>query len=220
MFVPRLVQVVKNSVRALCLLFGASAVGVLVASLVPTTDAEAASPRPGNVHRAMPVAAKVEVDTDLTPTHDGAIRAKASVFVAASSDEVRDAVFDLQARAADGWMVDAVSLYRDDTDRDHIHRRARWELSILGIEITYHCRYDWSRESGTIRWSLDPSRTNDLDLAEGLYELEPRQGGTALTYTVEVGSKHEAAKPIKRSITARNVRKLLESVRTRAEAAG
>ncbi len=41
-----------------------------------------------------------------------------------------------------------------------------------------------------------------------------------LTYTVEVGSKHEAAKPIKRSITARNVRKLLESVRTRAEAAG
>ena len=115
-------------------------------------------------------------------------------------------------------MVDAVSVYRDESDKDHIHRRARWELSILGIEITYHCLYDWDRKSSAIRWSLDPSRTNDLDLAQGVYELEPAEGGTKLTYTVEVGSKHQAAKPIKRSITSRNVRNLLESVRTRAEA--
>ncbi len=209
-----------SSVRALGLLLGVSVVAVTAASLVPTTDAEAAPLHLGEMDGAVPIAAKVEVDTDLVPTHEGAIRARASVFVAASADDVRDAVFDLQARAAEGWMVDAVSVYEDETDRDKIHRRARWELSILGIEITYHCRYDWSRESGTIRWSLDPTRTNDLDLAEGVYELVPRGRGTMLTYTVEVGSKHEAAKPIKRSITARNVRKLLESVRTRAEAAG
>ncbi|MEM6291120.1 MAG: SRPBCC family protein [Myxococcota bacterium] len=159
----------------------------------------------------------IAVDTDLEPSRDGAIRARATVFVAASPDAVRDAVLDLQARADEGWMVDAVNVYRDETTEGSIHRRARWELSILGVDITYHCRYDWSRTSGKIRWSLDPSRSNDLELAQGVYELDPFEGGTLLTYTVEVGSKHAAARPLKRSITARNVRQLLDSIRERAK---
>lgn len=211
-----------RSFRALWLVVGGVTGVMAVGAMMSSAEAETApwSDEEATVRPAGAGAAKVEVNTDLTPEHEGGIRARASVFVSAPADEVRDAVLDLQARAKEGWMVDAVSVYRDDSDDDHIHRRARWELSILGIDITYHCVYDWDRASSEIRWSLDSSRTNDLDLAEGVYELEPRRGGTKLTYTVEVGSKHEAAKPIKRSITARNVRKLLESVRTRAEASG
>lgn len=206
-----------SSLRALCLcLLGA------VAPSAPT-PVDSASPDFVSFHGPQqfgPVTAtpaSIDVETDLEPDHPGAIRARASVFVRATPEAVRDAVLDLQARAEEGWMVDAVSIYRDSRSDDHIHRRARWELSILGIEITYHCRYDWDRERSQIRWSLDESRENDLDLAEGIYDLEARNGGTRLTYTVEVGSEHRAAKPLKRSITARNVRKLLESVRERAE---
>lgn len=209
-----------SSLRALCLcLLGA------VAPSAPT-PVDSVSSRFASFHGEQQFglagataasAASIEVETDLKPEHTGAIRARASVFVHATPEQVRDAVLDLQARADEGWMVDAVSVYRDKSSADHIHRRARWELSILGIEIVYHCRYDWDRERSEIRWSLDDSRENDLELAEGIYELDARSGGTRLTYTVEVGSEHRAAKPLKRSITARNVRKLLESVRERAE---
>ncbi len=175
----------------------------------------ASAPRGAGERRA-----DIEVDTTLQPRVADSLRARATVDIDASARVVRDAILDLDARVADGWMVDAVAVYRDETSSTHIHRRARWELSILGFEIVYHCTYDWNAQSQRIEWGLDPAKPNDLDHARGVYELAPgpQPDTTRLTYTVEVGSKHRAAQPIKRRVTKRNVSKLLASVRERAEA--
>lgn len=191
-------------------------VGALVVSSSLALAFEAApSHRRDATHRAA-----IDVDADLAPRDSESIRARATVEISASPTAVRDAILDLDARVADGWMVDGVSVYRDEVAPSHIHRRARWALSILGYEINYHCTYDWNAQTDEIVWSLDESQSNDLEHAGGVYQLRPgaQPDVTTLTYTVEVGSRHRAAAPLKRRITKRNVAKLLESVRQRAEA--
>ncbi len=175
---------------------------------------------PGEPANATATAAPIDVDANLATEDGKAIRAQATVEIAASTRAVRDAILDLDARAAEGWMVDAVDVYRDDVSDERIHRRAKWSLSILGFSITYHCVYDWRADTNEIVWALDDGMPNDLDHARGVYTLAAGDapGTTSLSYTVEVGSKHSAAAPLKRRITKRNVAKLLGSVRTRAEA--
>lgn len=181
----------------------------------PAHEAEARSP----ASRVAYSSRDIDVDPDLEPNVPGSIRSRATVQISAPCPAVRDAILDLQARADEGWMVESVNVYRNEVSDERIHRRARWTLSVLGFQIIYHTVYDWDAASNTIVWSLDESRLNDLTAAEGVYELRPRGKGksTELAYTVEVGTKHAGTRALERRLTVRNIERLLESVRRRAE---
>jgi hypothetical protein len=160
----------------------------------------------------------IEVDPTLTPEVDGCVRSKTVIQVAAPPQAVRDAILDLDARVQESWIVDSVEVYRDEVTAEHIHRRARWILSVLGVEVVYHTYYDWDAKTSEIEWGLDDSRSNDLRRAVGTYKLDASNDGTTkLTYVFEIGTRHLITEGLKRRLTVRSVRELLDSIRTRSE---
>jgi hypothetical protein len=132
---------------------------------------------------------------------------------------VRDEILDLQARVDDSWIVDKVEVYRNDVTDEHIHRRAKWTLSVLGVEVVYHTYYDWDKKTSQISWGLDDSKDNDLQRAVGTYSLAAgnTSGTTTVTYVFEIGTRHRITQGLKRRLTVRSVRELLDSIRTRSE---
>ena len=166
-----------------------------------------------------PVASRdIDIDAELDPEVDGCVRALATVHIDAPPGAVRDAILDLQARVTESWIVDSVDVYREHKTRSRTHRAAKWTLSVMGVEIIYHTVYDWNASTREVNWHLDPDRTNDLRRAVGRYKLRPSgKNGTKLVYTFEVGTKRKVPLAIRRRITKRSVRELLDSVRRRAE---
>jgi hypothetical protein len=169
---------------------------------------------------ALPVASRdIDVDPTLTPEVDGCVRAKSVVDVAASHKTVRDAILDLEARVEESWIVDSVDVYLDEVGEEHIHRRAKWTLSVLGVEVVYHTVYHWDKAKSEITWDLDPDRENDLQRAVGRYHLGAGTTAdqTRVTYVFEIGTRHRITQGLKRRLTVRSVRELLDSIRTRSE---
>jgi hypothetical protein len=189
-------------------------------SLGGTREAEA-TPSVHGIERAAATKRDIEVDPTLTPLVDGCVRARSVVEIDAPPDVVKDAIFDFQARTRESWLVDSVEVYRIETNDEVTHRRAKWTLSVLGVDIVYHTAYTWDPSRSEIVWDLDEDRHNDLNRALGCYQLAPgpQPDTTTVTYIFEIGTRHRISQGIRRRLTVRSVRELLDSIRTRSERA-
>lgn len=196
--------------------FGAVAIMVGSRPAVAATELEE-TPAAANDVAPRPVV----IDASLAPDGPNRVKVRAEVEVRAAADEVWDAVMDFDARVRENWMVDDAIVYSAEGSRDRYACGVRWELSVAGIEVSYHTVYAFDRRARRLTWQLDGAYKNDLNYARGEYRLEPADSGyLRLVYVFEVESGHIAPLWVRRRLTRRGVETLLDNIRTAAEARG
>lgn len=166
---------------------------------------------------------EVNIDTSLPTTLENGLAARAIVDIHATPEVIWDTVLDFPTRAKDSWMINAVSIYKDKWKGSSLTRGARWELSVMGVEIVYHTLYTGDRKRGFVDWKLDASKNNDLAGGSGnysVYALEDRPGYSRLVYTFEAAATRSMGKGLRRRMTKTNVTKMMKQLRDTAEAKG
>lgn len=164
---------------------------------------------------------EVSIDTTLPTKLENGLSARAIVDVHAPPEVIWDTVLDFPARAKDSWMIDAVSIYKEDWKGSTLTRGARWELSVMGVKIVYHTLYTGDRKLGFVDWKLDASKNNDLAGGSGnysVYALDQSPGESRLVYTFEAAATRSIGKGLRRRLTKSNVTKMMTQLRDTAEA--
>jgi hypothetical protein len=164
----------------------------------------------------------VYVNADLRTRTPEAIKVMAVVDVRAAPGVVWDVIVDFNDRVKNSWLVDSARPYADHSKDGHLDTGIRWRLSIMGSEIIYHARYAGDRAGGYMDWTVDATRDNDIEPSHGRYtiiKLPGRGAGSRLIYVFEVQAKRAVGKAIRKRLVDRNIGKLMEHVRERAEQA-
>jgi hypothetical protein len=94
-------------------------------------------------------------------------------------------------------------------------------IKMMLFKVVYRLRYDIDPAASRIHWELDPEFDNDLDRAEGFWELHPMRDGRTLARfgtVVDVGAALPTA--IQDMVTRSKVPKTLEACREWVGAGG
>jgi hypothetical protein len=155
----------------------------------------------------------------IEPTCDQCVRMNGRVEVEAPPAAACAAVLDLGARVEESAHVDSVWVYHRSIGDPAPEIRARWDLSILGVNFAYHTIYR-TRGCERVAWELDRGRDNSLRVARGEYRISPvGLTRSRIDYTFEVATRIRSPAGLRQRLAARGVRKLLRDIRERAEKA-
>lgn len=88
------------------------------------------------------------------------------------------------------WVngVKSCSVYKRDGSKIF----AQFDLSVMGIGVTYFIKHDYQPASNYLTWTLDYSRQSDLDDSVGYWRLTPLSANPPLTrleYSVDIRFK-------------------------------
>lgn len=136
--------------------------------------------------------------------------------VAAPPEVVLDEVMNFEARVSEVGSLRSVERYSKEPHPGTIG--AKWTLSMLGISVVFHTLYDCHRDEGYCAFSLDPTKPNDLEAAEGHYLVTPRGSGTRLVYANRMESGQFVPGWMRRWLAGRSLRQQVDGIRKRAEA--
>ena len=186
------------------------------ALLVAVAFATTAPPRSALAEREVKPA--ISIDARARKDQPKRVVVEASVEIEAPPEAVWAAIVDFDARVDESWIVKDCEVYARKNSSGRYMRKVRWDLSVLGIAVTYHTVYRSDPSRRQISWGLDERKENDLRFARGTYALHPVRGGTTrLDYEFEIESRVEAAVELRKSLTSREVKKLLTNVEKRAK---
>jgi hypothetical protein len=147
-------------------------------------------------------------------TDGGRVTALGVVRVDAPPRAVWPAVLDLGARVREGGTLAAVREYRRDGPRTWF---VQVDLALLGRELRLHHRYHWDTTRQFATYTLDPSRPNDLALADGWYALRHEGDASVLAFQSETEAKAPVPGWVKRWVAREQLEGLLRGIRARAE---
>jgi len=139
--------------------------------------------------------------------------ATAVVDVKADTTRVWDALLDFEARVPEIRPLKGVTIY----DKSDAERGVRWDLTVFGVAVSFHCLYHLHQEKGWVRYALDSSRTNDLVSVEGAYQLYTSGDSTRLIYRSATDSGRKVPEFIRNWLAVGSLSEQLAGVRDRAE---
>ena len=137
----------------------------------------------------------------------------AAIDIAAPPREVLAAALDFEYRVDHSSILRRASIY-DQGDRSV---SVRFEAGMMGFSGTWHAVYRWDADGMRIAYALDPAKDNGLEAMSGTYTLQQIGEGTRVV--VESRSRVGGAYPkwLVRSAGKSSTRRMLESLRARAE---
>jgi len=95
------------------------------------------------------------------------------IEIDASPARVWEEILDLDARAAENKPVQDMEVYADVSKGGWRHIKARWDLRVLGQDITWYNHYRYNASTSYFWFSLDPENESDIDKADGYYHVVP-----------------------------------------------
>ena len=103
------------------------------------------------------------------------------LLIEAEPDRVLQAILDFSTLPERSPGLRSASVYLDRTHSDGGREIAvAYELKVAGRTVHYHLAHQVEASGRTIRWSLDPSRSNDVEQVDGSFVLEDASGGQTL----------------------------------------
>jgi ribosome-associated toxin RatA of RatAB toxin-antitoxin module len=133
----------------------------------------------------------------------------------ASPERLYETVLDFESYPQ--WAADikqVTVLERDDEGRGLL---VSWRAAAFGRSTTYTLRYDYGNAPKEVSWVLDHGDiTSKLD---GTYSFDPSDGGTQVTYVLEVELKIPLPGFVKRRAESRIISTALKELRARVEQA-
>lgn len=142
------------------------------------------------------------------------------IEVDAPEEEVWAEILDFDARLAENKPAKAYETYRDEPLGDTRFIAARWDLKVLGQDITFYDTYYYTADEGYLRFELDPDQESDLARVDGYYQTTPSpilEGGTRLVYVVDMDTGRKLPDDFRKFLANHSLRDTLKSIKRRAE---
>jgi ribosome-associated toxin RatA of RatAB toxin-antitoxin module len=140
-------------------------------------------------------------------------RATETIVVAADPDTVFSVAVDLEDYPE--WVADLKSVVVAERDADGRPLVATFRAAAFGRSSTYSLRYDYAEAPGLVSWvQEDGDLTSKLD---GSYRFEAADGGTLVTYQLEVELRVPIPGFVKQRAAQRIQGTALRELKARAE---
>ena len=140
-------------------------------------------------------------------------QATEQLHVRASPEELFAIVTDFERYPE--WAGDLKQVTVLDRDGDGRGTRVRYRAAAFGRSTSYTLSYDYSSAPARLAWvQADGDITSRLD---GQYEFEADDGGTRVTYHLEVDLKFPLPGFVKQRAAARIISTALRELQARAE---
>jgi len=142
------------------------------------------------------------------------------IEIAAPADEVWAEIVDFDARLAENKPAKAYEMYRDETEDGTRHMAARWDLKVLGQDITYYNEYHYTAAENYLWFVLDEEQESDLVKVDGYYQTTASpilEGGTRLVYVVDMDSGRKLPDDFRMFLANHSLKDTLKALKKRAE---
>lgn len=140
-------------------------------------------------------------------------RATETIMVAADPDTVFAVAVDLEDYPE--WVADLKSVAVTDRDEDGRPLEATFRAAAFGRSSTYSLRYDYAGAPTLLSWVMvEGDLTSKLD---GSYRFEATDGGTLVTYQLEVELRVPIPGFVKQRAAQRIQGTALRELKARAE---
>ncbi|MFT4625901.1 MAG: hypothetical protein ACI8PZ_004572 [Myxococcota bacterium] len=183
------------------------AAAALAVTATPPTEAEWAAISAGSV--------VVRPAPELTPPG-----AYAWVEIEAAPEAIWSTLNDPTVAVAASNAVSSCEATLDEPTSSGRRIGLHYVLEVAWTEVEYHVIRDFRPGDGTMTWTLDGSKTNDLVSSEGSYVLAPGRTPehTLLSYASNADSGRNIPQWIQNLLTGKALKKYLGHVQMVAEA--
>lgn len=142
------------------------------------------------------------------------VTATGMVLIDAEPAVVWPAVLDIQARIPENATLTGVREYRREGPYQWY---LQVDMQVLGADLRIHHHYTWDPVRSVAVYTLDPTRPNDLSVADGWYLVRPVDQGSLLVYQAVTEAKVPVPGWIKKWLARDQMEALLEGIRRRAQ---
>lgn len=136
----------------------------------------------------------------------------------AAPSQVWKEILDFDARLAENKPAKDYEVYKEYTEGPVRHIFARWDLKILGQEITYYNHYCYNESESHFWFSLDPELESDIVKADGYYRVVPSDlidGGSRFVYVAETDSGRQMPDSIRGWLANHAMKDMLKAIMRR-----
>jgi hypothetical protein len=144
-----------------------------------------------------------------SPTDDGML--VGAIDIPGESGPVWDAVMNFDARVQNVGAIRSISTYAPGTDPKGLGER--FELSVMGVSVVYHLRYQEDPQHQWVTFGLDTERENDLVSSTGGYHIIPQGEGQRLLYWSRTDVGRSIPGFIRNALSNRSFRNQLSAMR-------
>jgi ribosome-associated toxin RatA of RatAB toxin-antitoxin module len=132
-------------------------------------------------------------------------------FVKADKGRIMDTILGYEAYPQFMPRVKTTAVYgRTDTQVN-----VKFTIEVVMVKVSYHITHQVDRAAGTISWTLDKSRPNEIAATDGFWGLKPHKNGTLLYYTVAVDTGRSIPKAIEDYLTKKDLPNIVKSIKKR-----
>ena len=142
------------------------------------------------------------------------------IEIDAAPDRVWEEILDLEARLAENKPAKAMDVYHDETEGAWRHIKARWDIRVFGIDITWYNHYRYNASSSYFWFSLDPDEDSDIVKADGYYHVIPSdlvEGGSRFIYLADTDSGRRMPNTVREFLAKHGLKDMLKAIKARAE---
>ncbi len=142
------------------------------------------------------------------------------IDVDAKPAKVWEEILDFDARLAENKPAKDYEMYRDEQVGGIREMSARWDLKVLGQEITYYNNYHYDAAASFLWFDLDEDKESDLVKVDGSYYVIPsptNEGGSRLIYLVETDTGRKLPESFRVFLGGHGLKDMLKAIKARAE---
>jgi glycosyltransferase involved in cell wall biosynthesis len=145
------------------------------------------------------------------------------VEIGAAVDEVWKAVLDFEGLPERNKSLRETERYVDQIDETGQRTiKVRYSLQVFMERVGYHLHHEFDPATGVLRWSLDPSRSNDVARIDGTMSVWPgsKDATTLLLFTSRADTGRPIPDWVERYLTETTLRGYLRSIKQHSEVLG
>lgn len=129
-------------------------------------------------------------------------------------------ILDFDARLAENKPAKAYDIYSDVVKGAERVISAKWDLKVLGTDITYSLHYHYNEADSYLYYVLDEDKDNDLVRCNGSYQVVDSpviEGGSRFIYIVDTDSGKRIPESLRVALAKGSLADMLEAIKRRAE---
>jgi|GEM_PF-4367587 len=200
----------------------ASLMAIVFVSLQPPGGAAAAAEESGLTRRQQTRLGEGKVVLTRvggpTGAADGAGKLVGLMQVTTPDAAIWAAVLDFDAIAAETPGLRSASVVEGLAGAADDRIVVAYELAVFGRTIRYQLVHWLDTADRTVRWSLDPSASNDVGQLDGVIALSGEGGQTTIRYSSIVDTGMRLPRPVEEWLIGTSLTGYLRSLRARAQA--
>lgn len=132
-------------------------------------------------------------------------------FIGAGKDKIIDTILKYEDYPQFMPRVQSTEVYnRTATEVD-----TKFTIKVVLVKVTYHLAHKIDRAAGTITWTLDKNKKNEIAGTDGVWVFKPYKNGTIVYYSLSVDTGLAVPKSIEDYLTKKDLPDIVRRIRER-----